>query len=183
MFISIILPVPTLSRRFHKRFIFCGYPFEPCSRMETMNQLKVYKPNTGLLHWLHVMISKRPGTVESPGGIHRRRHQKRRKAVKLLPKCCPKQKSPAFRGVFSEKQSFYLRYFVILLKGLKSRKDFFITRARFRKVGFWLYQVHFSGFGVHKFRCFHCVFLSAQWIAVKLMSRVFDYLSSGSFRC
>ena len=58
-----------------------------------------------------------------------------------------------------------------------------ITRARFRKVGFWLYQVHFSGFGVHKFRCFHCVFLSAQWIAVKLMSRVFDYLSSGSFRC
>jgi len=33
------------------------------------------------LHWLHVMISKRPGTVESPGGIHRRRHQKRRKAV------------------------------------------------------------------------------------------------------
>ena len=122
MFISIILPVPTLSRRFHKRFIFCGYPFEPCSRMETMNQLKVYKPNTGLLHWLHVMISKRPGTVESPGGIHRRRHQKRRKAVKLLPKCCPKQKSPAFRGVFSEKQSLYLRYFVILLKGLKSRK-------------------------------------------------------------
>lgn len=93
--------------------------------METMNQLKVYKPNTGLLHWLHVMISKRPGTVESPGGIHRRRHQKRRKAVKLLPKCCPKQKSPAFRGVFSEKQSFYLRYFVILLKGLKSRKEFF----------------------------------------------------------
>lgn len=77
------------------------------------------------LHWLHVMISKRPGTVESPGGIHRRRHQKRRKAVKLLPKCCPKQKSPAFRGVFSEKQSFYLRYFVILLKGLKSRKEFF----------------------------------------------------------
>ena len=82
------------------------------------------------LHWLHVMISKRPGTVESPGGIHRRRHQKRRKAVKLLPKCCPKQKSPAFRGVFSEKRGFYLRYFVILLKGLKSRKDFFITRAR-----------------------------------------------------
>ena len=77
------------------------------------------------LHWLHVMISKRPGTVESPGGIHRRRHQKRRKAVKLLPKCYPKQKSPAFRGVFSEKQSLYLRYFVILLKGLKSRKEFF----------------------------------------------------------
>lgn len=58
-----------------------------------------------------------------------------------------------------------------------------IIQARFRKVGFWLYQVHFSGFGVHKFRCFHCVFLSAQWIAVKLMSRVFGYLSSSSFRC
>ena len=52
--------------------------------METMNQLKVYKPNTGLLHWLHVMISKRPGTVESPGGIHRRRHQKRRKDARFL---------------------------------------------------------------------------------------------------
>ena len=48
-----------------------------------------------------------------------------------------------------------------------------ITRARFRKAGFWLYQVHFSGFSAHKFRCFHCVFLSAQWIAVKLMSQGF----------
>ena len=123
-------PFPLCQEDFIKGLYFCGYPFEPCSRMETMNQLKVYKPNTDLLHWLHVMISKRPGTVESPGGIHRRRHQKRRKAVKLLPKCCPKQKSPAFRGVFSEKQSLYLRYFVILLKGLKSRKDFFITRAQ-----------------------------------------------------
>ena len=119
-------PFPLCQEDFIKGLYFCGYPFEPCSRMENMNQLKVYKPNTDLLHWLHVMISKRPGTVESPGGIHRRRHQKRRKAVKLLPKCCPKQKSPAFRGgVFSEKQSFYLRYFVILLKGLKSRKEFF----------------------------------------------------------
>ena len=123
-------PFPLCQEDFIKGLYFCGYPFEPCSRMETMNQLKVYKPNTGLLHWPHVMISKRPGTVGIPGGIHRRRHQKRRKAVKLLPKCYPKQKSPAFRGVFSEKQSLYLRYFVILLKGLKSRKDFFITRAQ-----------------------------------------------------
>ena len=45
-----------------------------------------------------------------------------------------------------------------------------ITRARFRKAGFWLYQIHFSGFDVHKFRYFHCVFLSTSKIAVKLMS-------------
>ena len=37
-----------------------------------------------------------------------------------------------------------------------------IIRARFRKVGFWLYQVHFPGFGVQKSHYFHCVFLSAR---------------------
>lgn len=52
-----------------------------------------------------------------------------------------------------------------------------ITRARFRKVGFWLYQVHFPGFGVQKLHYFHCVFLSARWIAVNLMSQGFSYIA------
>ena len=177
-------PFPLCQEDFIKGLYFCGSPFEPCSRMETMDQPKVYKPNTGSLHWLHVMISKRPGTVGSPGGIHRRRHQKRRKAVKLLPKCYPKQKSPAFRGGIFRKAELLFALFRYIVEGLKKSEGiFFITRARFRKAGFWLYQVHFSGFSAHKFRCFHCVFLSAQWIDVKLMSQGFGCLSSGSFRC
>nr|DAG64616.1 MAG TPA: hypothetical protein [Caudoviricetes sp.] len=55
-------------------------------------------------------------------------------------------------------------HFINTFQGLQ------ITRARFRKAGFWLYQIHFSGFCVHKFRYFHCVFLSTSKIAVKLMS-------------
>ena len=58
-----------------------------------------------------------------------------------------------------------------------------ITRARFRKVGFWLYQVLFPGFGVQKLHYFHCVFLSARWIAVNLMSQGFSYLSNDLFMC
>lgn len=84
---------------------------------------------------------------------------------------------PCQKECQNPRKATFFRFFPGILN------NFSITRARFRKVGFWLYQVHFSGFGVHKFRCFHCVFLSAQWIAVKLMSRVFGYLSSGSFRC
>ena len=58
-----------------------------------------------------------------------------------------------------------------------------IIQARFRKVGFWLYQVHFPGFGVQKLHYFHCVFLSARWIAVNLMSQGFSYLSNDLFMC
>lgn len=77
------------------------------------------------LHWLHVMISKRPGTVESPGGIHRRRHQKRRKAVKLLPKCCPKQKSPSFRGGIFRKAELLFALFRYTVERLKKSEGIF----------------------------------------------------------
>ena len=118
-------PFSLCQEDFIKGLYFCGYPFEPCSRMENMNQLKVYKPNTNLLHWLHVMISKRPGTVESPGGIHRRRHQKRRKAVKLLPKCCPKQKSPSFREGIFRKAELLFALFRYIVEGSKKSEGFF----------------------------------------------------------
>ena len=77
------------------------------------------------LHWLYVMISKRPGTVESPGGIHRRRHQKRRKAVKLLPKCCPKQKSPSFREGIFRKAELLFALFRYIVEGSKKSEGFF----------------------------------------------------------
>ena len=77
------------------------------------------------LHWLHVMISKRPGTVGIPGGIHRRRHQKRRKAVKLLPKCYPKQKSPAFRRGIFRKAELLFALFRYIVEGSKKSEGFF----------------------------------------------------------
>ena len=134
-------PFPLCQEDFIKGLYFCGYPFEPCSRMENMNQLKVYKPNTDLLHWLHVMISKRPGTVGIPGGIHRRRHQKRRKAVKLLPKCCPKQKSPAFRRGIFRKAELLFALFRYIVEGSKKSEGFFHYSSSIEAGHFLLFLV------------------------------------------
>ena len=69
--------------------------------------------------------------LEALGGIHQRRHQKRRKTVKLLPLCYHKRKKPRFSRVHFLKIGAFL--FAISLYSRKTQKvgrNFFIIRAR-----------------------------------------------------
>lgn len=63
------------------------------------------------------LYRKRHGAAGSPGRIHWRRCQKRRKSVKLLPKCYHKRKKPRFSRVHFLKSGAF-----ICVSSLYSRK-------------------------------------------------------------